>query len=182
VQFAGTVGGRGVVVIGHADGTRTTYEPVRSSLGVGVNVRAGQQLGVLGRAFSHCVPQACLHWGRLRGQTYLDPLALVGRGGPARLLPVWRRAQPEDFPTVVVGQVARPPAGTHDASSSGGGWRLAKAPSGTSALLLWCVAVLLAWLVLSRPRFRAMAGGAPQVGGISDASARRPGSAAAKRP
>ena len=38
----------------------------------------------------HCLPRACLHWGWLRGETYLDPLRLVG-GGPVRLLPLWRR-------------------------------------------------------------------------------------------
>ena len=36
---------------------------------------------------SHCPPQACLHWGWLRGTTYLDPLLLVG-AGPVRLLPL----------------------------------------------------------------------------------------------
>ena len=36
---------------------------------------------------SHCFPRACLHWGWIRGETYLDPLRLVG-GGPVRLLPL----------------------------------------------------------------------------------------------
>lgn len=35
---------------------------------------------------SHCFPRACLHWGWLRGETYLDPLELVG-AGPVRLVP-----------------------------------------------------------------------------------------------
>ena len=26
----------------------------------------------------HCAPATCLHWGVLRGETYLDPLVLVG--------------------------------------------------------------------------------------------------------
>ncbi len=36
---------------------------------------------------SHCFPRACLHWGLRRGDTYLDPLTLVG-AGPIRLLPL----------------------------------------------------------------------------------------------
>ncbi len=38
---------------------------------------------------SHCFPRACLHWGWIAGETYLDPLRLVG-AGPVRLLPLWR--------------------------------------------------------------------------------------------
>jgi len=35
------------------------------------------------------IPRACLHWGWKRGDTYLDPLLLVG-GGPIVLLPLWQ--------------------------------------------------------------------------------------------
>lgn len=88
VAFAGRIAGRGVVVVGHGD-TRTTYEPVTASVGVGDDVAAGTPLGHLEVVGSHCFPGACLHWGWLRGDTYLDPLRLVG-GGPVRLLPLWR--------------------------------------------------------------------------------------------
>ena len=44
-------------------------------------------IGTLQRASSHCFPRACLHWGLLRGETYLNPLTLVG-AGPIRLLPL----------------------------------------------------------------------------------------------
>jgi hypothetical protein len=37
----------------------------------------------------HCFPATCLHWGLIVGETYVDPLTLVG-GGPVRLLPLWR--------------------------------------------------------------------------------------------
>jgi hypothetical protein len=43
-------------------------------------------LGELELLGSHCLPRACLHWGLVRGETYLDPLTLVGRG-PVRLVP-----------------------------------------------------------------------------------------------
>jgi murein DD-endopeptidase MepM/ murein hydrolase activator NlpD len=85
VSFAGRIAGRGVVVIDHG-GTRTTYEPVASSVAVGDRVAAGARIGRLELLGSHCLPRACLHWGLLRGETYLDPLTLVG-AGPVRLLP-----------------------------------------------------------------------------------------------
>ena len=85
VAFAGRIAGRGVVVVSHGD-TRTTYEPVTASVARGEVVAQGAALGRLELLGSHCLPQACLHWGLLRGETYLDPLTLVGRG-PVRLLP-----------------------------------------------------------------------------------------------
>jgi murein DD-endopeptidase MepM/ murein hydrolase activator NlpD len=87
VTYAGRLAGRGVVVVDHG-ATRTTYEPVRASARVGDLVMGGQVLGTLERFASHCFPRACLHWGWIRGDTYLDPLVLVG-GGPIRLLPLW---------------------------------------------------------------------------------------------
>lgn len=88
VHFAGKVGGVGVVSVDHPGGLRTTYEPVR------VLVRAGQRVGpgtVIGRVLpglAGCPAgvAACLHWGLLRGGTYLDPLSLFGDGA-VRLLP-----------------------------------------------------------------------------------------------
>lgn len=85
VTFAGRIAGRGVVVVSHGD-TRTTYEPVAADVSPGDRVRAGAVLGRLELLGSHCLPRACLHWGLLRGETYLDPLTLVGRG-PVRLVP-----------------------------------------------------------------------------------------------
>jgi murein DD-endopeptidase MepM/ murein hydrolase activator NlpD len=88
VTFAGALAGRGVVVVNHGD-TRTTYEPVAATVAVGAPVAAGTQVGTLELAGSHCFPRACLHWGWIEGETYLDPLRLVG-AGPMRLLPLWR--------------------------------------------------------------------------------------------
>ena len=86
VAFTGTIAGRPVVTVAHG-GTRTTYEPVASTLPRGTPVAAGTVIGSLGLGGSHCFPRACLHWGWIRGETYLDPLRLVG-GGPVRLLPL----------------------------------------------------------------------------------------------
>ena len=87
ITYAGMIAGRGVVVVGHGD-TRTTYEPVAASVRVGDAIAAGAPIGTLQAGGSHCLPRVCLHWGLLRGETYLDPLTLVG-AGPVRLLPLF---------------------------------------------------------------------------------------------
>ncbi len=73
-------------------GLRTTFEPARATVPVGTEVAAGDRLGLTaGGGLPHC-PGACLHWGLLRGDVYLDPLSLLPpellRSGPSRLLPV----------------------------------------------------------------------------------------------
>ncbi|MEU1261994.1 M23 family metallopeptidase [Streptomyces cellulosae] len=95
VSFAGRVAGKGVVSVELA-GTgdpplRTTYEPVRASVEEGAEVRAGEVIGTVEAGGSHCTAP-CVHWGLLRGETYLDPLSLLPpwllHRGPSRLLPV----------------------------------------------------------------------------------------------
>ena len=109
VSFAGMLAGRGVVVVDHGD-TRTTYEPVAAGVAVGDGVAAGEPIGRLEVAGSHCFPRACLHWGWLRGETYLDPLDLVG-GGPVRLLPLWRDEPVARAPARLARLCPRTPAG-----------------------------------------------------------------------
>ena len=89
VVFAGRVAGRGVVSVDHAGGLRTTYEPVDPAVQVGAAISAGQTLGSLSAGHPGCPAAACLHWGLRRGDAYLDPLALLGRGR-VRLLPLQR--------------------------------------------------------------------------------------------
>ena len=86
VTYAGRLAGRGVVVVDHGL-TRTTYEPVEATVHVGDRVAAGDRIGRLQSGGSHCAPAACLHWGWIDGEEYLDPLTLVG-AGPVRLLPL----------------------------------------------------------------------------------------------
>ena len=92
VTFAGSLAGRGVVVVDHG-ATRTTYEPVSATVTVGDPVARGAPIGTLQLAASHCLPRTCLHWGWIRNADdfYLDPLLLVGVG-PVRLLPLWQDA------------------------------------------------------------------------------------------
>lgn len=123
VSYAGLLAGRGVVVVTHGE-LRTTYEPVTAVVRVGQRVAAGQVLGRLTAGHAGC-PSACLHWGLLRGDTYLDPVLLV-RSGPPRLLPLDRAAaggraaapppvpraaaRRSDPPAAAVGRPAREPA------------------------------------------------------------------------
>jgi murein DD-endopeptidase MepM/ murein hydrolase activator NlpD len=87
VRFAGPLAGRGVVSIDHAGGLRTTYEPVAAVVAEGQQVRAGDLIGRAETGHPGCPVVTCLHWGLRRGETYLDPLALVG-SGRVRLLPL----------------------------------------------------------------------------------------------
>ncbi len=87
VVFAGMVAGRPVVSVDHADGLRTTYEPVQPTVAAGRVVARGSPLGTLLTGHGGCPAAACLHWGLRRGQTYLDPLALL-RPPEVRLLPL----------------------------------------------------------------------------------------------
>jgi murein DD-endopeptidase MepM/ murein hydrolase activator NlpD len=91
VSFAGPVAGRGVVVVTHADGIRTEYEPLEPDVRAGATVAAGAPLGRVTGTHAACKPASCLHWGARRGDTYLDPLGLVAPLGPVHLLP-WSAA------------------------------------------------------------------------------------------
>jgi murein DD-endopeptidase MepM/ murein hydrolase activator NlpD len=86
VLFAGPVAGRPVVSIRHDGGLRTTYEPVLPVVSPGDRVTSGQRIGTLQPGHPECAAVACLHWGLLRDDEYLDPLQLLSPG-PLRLLP-----------------------------------------------------------------------------------------------
>lgn len=116
VGYAGMLAGRGVVTVLHAGGLRTTYEPVIVSVRPGDRIAAGAVLGGLAPGHAGCPVPACLHWGLLRGETYLDPLALLGVGR-VRLLPLDGRAPR--------------PAGTSAAAAL-----VSTATAGS--MLLWC--------------------------------------------
>lgn len=77
VTHAGRIDGRGTVTVRHPSGLRSTYEPVISAVVVGQEVAAGELIGVLSSAGSHCGADTCLHLGAVRARTYLDPLALL---------------------------------------------------------------------------------------------------------
>jgi murein DD-endopeptidase MepM/ murein hydrolase activator NlpD len=87
VAFAGRVAGRPLLSIDHADGLRTTYEPVDPSVGAGQHVARGSPVGTLVAGHPGCPVEACLHWGLRRGETYLDPMTLL-RPPRVRLYPV----------------------------------------------------------------------------------------------
>jgi murein DD-endopeptidase MepM/ murein hydrolase activator NlpD len=93
VSFAGPVAGRGVVVIAHADGISTEYEPLSVAVRSGQPVARGEAIGELSGNHLHCGDAACLHWGAWRDTAlrgYFDPLSLLGPLGPLRLVPADR--------------------------------------------------------------------------------------------
>ena len=87
MTFAGQVAGRGVIVIAHADGVSTEYEPVQASVRVGDVTSPGEPIGVLVGTHDECPQNGCLHWGARRNGVYFDPMTLLQRLGPVRLLP-----------------------------------------------------------------------------------------------
>ncbi|MFI9489021.1 murein hydrolase activator EnvC family protein [Promicromonospora sp. NPDC052451] len=93
VTFAGPVARRGVVVVTHPDGLRSSLEPVTASVAVGTAVAAGTVIGTVegdgagdNVSANHCAPRSCVHWGVRRGERYIDPLTLLDRP-PIVLLP-----------------------------------------------------------------------------------------------
>ena len=119
ISYAGVLAGRDVLVVVHGS-LRTTYEPVRATVGVGQPVTAGQQIGTLMAGHAGCPVRACLHWGLRRGAAYLDPVRLV-RGGPVRLLPMGAPASSATGPPSGqgAGRVAGP-AGAAGAAGAAG--------------------------------------------------------------
>lgn len=78
VTFVGVIAGRGVLVVSHAGGLRSTFEPVAPLVEVGNRIRRGQPVALLDLSLTgHCGPVSCLHWGVIRDESYLDPLAFV---------------------------------------------------------------------------------------------------------
>lgn len=87
ITWTGVIAGRDVVVVTHADGLRSTFEPVAAIATRGTRVARGEPVGGVTSTPGHCAPSTCVHWGVLRGETYLDPLSFVGRSRVI-LLPV----------------------------------------------------------------------------------------------
>lgn len=78
VTYSGSIAGIGIVSVTHADGIRSTYQPVTERIDGGSRVAAGDQLGSLGAIGSHCLLRTCLHLGAVRGKDhYLDPLLFL---------------------------------------------------------------------------------------------------------
>lgn len=113
VTFAGRVGSVDVVTIDHGS-SRSTYQPVRSTVQVGDAVDRGDPIGLLQSGPSHCAT-ACLHLGRVTADgAYLDPMDVLG-GGRFRLV---TPDGPPPAPPAGAGTLRRPVAG-HVTSSYG---------------------------------------------------------------
>ncbi len=82
VAFAGWVAGSRFVSIDHPDGIRTTYSFLSAiSVARGEAVGRGGLIGATGHGHSG-VDRPHLHFGARRGETYLDPLVLLGAAAP----------------------------------------------------------------------------------------------------
>jgi len=79
ISWTGVIAGRSVVVVAHPGGLRSTFEPVTATSAVGTAVARGEPVGTVTSTSGHCAPRTCVHWGVIRGETYLDPLSFVGR-------------------------------------------------------------------------------------------------------
>jgi murein DD-endopeptidase MepM/ murein hydrolase activator NlpD len=116
VSYAGPLAGRGVVVIVHG-ALRTTYEPVQATVLRGASVAAGEQIARLQAGHPGCPVSACLHWGLLRGETYLDPLSVLGEqqvrllppAGPVQVRPAAATLRPGPVKTALAGKAAAAP-------------------------------------------------------------------------
>lgn len=91
VTFAGWVVDRGVVVVAHDGGLRSSFEPVDPVVAVGTRVRAGDRLGRVSASGWHCSDEPCVHWGVRTATSYVDPLDVLDGYGPIRLLPMTSR-------------------------------------------------------------------------------------------
>jgi len=140
VVFAGTVVTRQVVSLSHANGLRTTYEPVKPLVTRGQRVARGTPIGALRPGHGGC-PTPCLHWGAHRTLTghlrhYLDPLDLL-RTTRVRLLPL-DQSQPRantqpDFRTHGFTHPRLPVARTVEGRVAAGGRGKPESPAGREA-------------------------------------------------
>lgn len=75
VAFTGVVAGVPVVSVDHADGIRTTYQPVHATVRTGEKVQEGEPIGRMAPASGD---HAGLHWGARTGKdAYINPLSLL---------------------------------------------------------------------------------------------------------
>ncbi|KAB1642658.1 M23 family metallopeptidase [Gulosibacter chungangensis] len=86
VHFAGWVVDRPVLSIQHPNGLISSFEPVTALVSKGDAVGRGDVIGHLATEQLHA-PNGGLHLGARDGETYIDPLALLGAVPRAVLLP-----------------------------------------------------------------------------------------------
>jgi murein DD-endopeptidase MepM/ murein hydrolase activator NlpD len=116
VAFAGWVAGSRFVSVDHPDGIRTTYSFLSAiSVARGDAVGRGVPIGATGHGHSG-VDRPHLHFGARRGDTYLDPLVLLGAAAPRVHLAPLARTSPSGQPDGVSGSITglgEPPRRPH---------------------------------------------------------------------
>ncbi len=108
VAFAGYVAGALYISIDHPDGVRTTYSWL-SAIGVtkGQTVVRGQVIGSTGHGHPEVV-EPHLHFGARVGDTYIDPMTLLGPGSVVGLIHLAPLAGPGTSPAVEGTRPGRP--------------------------------------------------------------------------
>ncbi len=139
VEFAGSIAGRGVVTVSHGD-LRTTYEPVKPSLQAGASVQAGEPIGIVGTG-GHC-QRSCLHWGLIRGSTYLNPLSLLNMIPPVlkTLSAFQSSAQSSAQVSAPAARRGAPPGDTPETQQSGAHTNPATATGAALAIVIGAAA------------------------------------------
>ncbi|WP_018143638.1 M23 family metallopeptidase [Alloscardovia criceti] len=88
IVFSGRVAHKDVVVIEHAHGWRSTFEPAITTLSVGTKVQRGQSIAQISDGGSDHCQDACLHWGvKIDKKRYLNP-RLLTEVRPITILPL----------------------------------------------------------------------------------------------
>lgn len=87
VHFAGIVVDRPVLSIKHPNGLISSFEPAVATVSKGDAVARGDLIGHVSSDHVHA-PNGGLHLGARDGETYVDPLALLGAVPRAILLPL----------------------------------------------------------------------------------------------
>lgn len=99
VVFAGMVAGTPTISIDHADGVRTTYQPVHAHVSAGDPVVAKQVIGRLGHPTT---THPGLQWGARIGDDYINPIGLLPTP-TIRLKPVRPADAPAGMPPAAAG-------------------------------------------------------------------------------
>lgn len=99
VVFAGLVAGTPTISIDHADGVRTTYQPVHPRISAGDPVVAKQVIGTLGHPTT---AYPGLQWGARIGDDYINPVGLLPTPS-IRLKPLRPADVPAGMPRATAG-------------------------------------------------------------------------------
>lgn len=78
VVFTGKVAGKDVVSIEHSQGWRSTFEPARTDLQIGMRIKRGEPFATRSSGKSNHCEDSCIHWGiKISPDSYANPEKMV---------------------------------------------------------------------------------------------------------